>query len=168
MGCCFLPTIESNDVECTEEGEVFEYQDEEDQGQANQGKPSELVAYLIPVLHIAWFITVYENALFYVAMALNSNCWRLGSASQMISSSRMTPILTPTYSPELVAWWIASWPLENLVVEQNSRLGTLNWDVWKWLRKPWNRKLFHWWIPKWDFENKVGMNIPELEASLVS
>jgi hypothetical protein len=53
MGCCFLPTIESNDVECTEEGEVFEYQEEEDQGQANQGKPSELVAYLIPVLHIA-------------------------------------------------------------------------------------------------------------------
>jgi hypothetical protein len=32
-------TIESND-ECTEEGEVFEYQEEEDQGQATQGKPS--------------------------------------------------------------------------------------------------------------------------------
>jgi hypothetical protein len=29
----FLPAIESNDVECTEECEVFEYQ-EEDQGQA--------------------------------------------------------------------------------------------------------------------------------------
>jgi hypothetical protein len=35
-----LSTIESNDVECTEEGEVFEYQEEGDQGQANQGKPS--------------------------------------------------------------------------------------------------------------------------------
>jgi hypothetical protein len=34
-----LPTIESND-ECAEEGEVFEYQEEEDQGQATQGKPS--------------------------------------------------------------------------------------------------------------------------------
>jgi hypothetical protein len=44
--------IESND-ECAEEGEVYEYQEEEDQGQANQGKPSKLVAYLIPVLHIA-------------------------------------------------------------------------------------------------------------------
>jgi hypothetical protein len=32
-------TIESND-ECAEEGEVFEYQEEEDQGQATQGKPS--------------------------------------------------------------------------------------------------------------------------------
>jgi hypothetical protein len=34
----FLPAIESNNTECTEEGEVYEYQEEEDQGQANQGK----------------------------------------------------------------------------------------------------------------------------------
>jgi hypothetical protein len=31
--------IESND-ECAEEGEIFEYQEEGDQGQANQGKLS--------------------------------------------------------------------------------------------------------------------------------
>jgi hypothetical protein len=31
--------IESND-ECAEEGEIFEYQEEEDQGQATQGMPS--------------------------------------------------------------------------------------------------------------------------------
>jgi hypothetical protein len=31
--------IESNE-ECAEEGEVYEYQEEEDQGQATQGKPS--------------------------------------------------------------------------------------------------------------------------------
>jgi hypothetical protein len=31
--------IESND-DCAEEGEVIEYQEEGDQGQANQGKPS--------------------------------------------------------------------------------------------------------------------------------
>jgi hypothetical protein len=31
--------IDSND-ECAEEGEVFEYQEEGDQGQATQGKPS--------------------------------------------------------------------------------------------------------------------------------
>jgi hypothetical protein len=36
--------IESND-ECAEEGEIFEYQEEEDQGQATQGKPS---TYCIP------------------------------------------------------------------------------------------------------------------------
>jgi hypothetical protein len=35
----FFPVIESND-DCAEEGEVFEYQEEGDQGQANQGKPS--------------------------------------------------------------------------------------------------------------------------------
>jgi hypothetical protein len=34
-----FPAIESND-ECVEEGEIFEYQEEGDQGQANQGKPS--------------------------------------------------------------------------------------------------------------------------------
>jgi hypothetical protein len=43
-----FPAIESN-VECIEEGEVFEYQEEEDQGQATQGKPSKLVAYLNPI-----------------------------------------------------------------------------------------------------------------------
>jgi hypothetical protein len=38
---CFISflAIESND-DCAEEGEVFEYQEEGDQGQANQGKPS--------------------------------------------------------------------------------------------------------------------------------
>jgi hypothetical protein len=44
-----LPAIESNDTECTEEGEVYEYQEEEDQGQATQGKPSILDAYLNPI-----------------------------------------------------------------------------------------------------------------------
>jgi hypothetical protein len=34
-----FPAIESND-DCAEEGEVFEYQEEGDQGQANKGKPS--------------------------------------------------------------------------------------------------------------------------------
>jgi hypothetical protein len=38
-----LSVIESNDTECAEEGEVYEYQEEEDQGQANQGKPSILI-----------------------------------------------------------------------------------------------------------------------------
>jgi hypothetical protein len=34
-----FPALESND-DYAEEGEVFEYQEEGDQGQANQGKPS--------------------------------------------------------------------------------------------------------------------------------
>jgi hypothetical protein len=57
-----LPALDSNDTECAEEGEVFEYQEEEDLGQANQGKPSKLHSYLILVLLIAYFINVYENA----------------------------------------------------------------------------------------------------------
>jgi hypothetical protein len=40
--CYYFSAIESNE-ECTEEGEVYEYQEEEDQGQANQGKPSNLM-----------------------------------------------------------------------------------------------------------------------------
>jgi hypothetical protein len=42
-----FPAIESND-DCAEEGELFEYQEEGDQGQANQGKPS-TCAYLNPI-----------------------------------------------------------------------------------------------------------------------
>jgi hypothetical protein len=41
-----FPAIESNE-ECAEEGEIFEYQEEEDQGLANQGKPSILDTYPI-------------------------------------------------------------------------------------------------------------------------
>jgi hypothetical protein len=35
----FFSAIETNE-DCAEEGEVFEYQEEGDQGQANKGKPS--------------------------------------------------------------------------------------------------------------------------------
>jgi hypothetical protein len=50
--------IDSNE-ECTEEGEVFEYQEEEDQGLANQGKPSILDTYLILFTYFACFIKIY-------------------------------------------------------------------------------------------------------------
>jgi hypothetical protein len=60
--CYYLPAIDPIDKECTREGEIFEYQEEEDQGQANQGKPSKLDSYLILVLLIAYFINVYEIA----------------------------------------------------------------------------------------------------------
>jgi hypothetical protein len=61
----YLPALDSNDTECTEEGEVFEYQ-EEDQGQADQGKPSKIVASFNP--SFTCFINVYENAYFYIAI----------------------------------------------------------------------------------------------------
>jgi hypothetical protein len=74
--CYFLPAIESNDVECTDEGEVFEYQEEEDQGQSNQGKPSILDAYLILFTYFAYFIKVYQTACFYIAIVLVAIiCW---------------------------------------------------------------------------------------------
>jgi hypothetical protein len=50
--CAFIfLALESNE-ECTEEGKIFEYQEEEDQGQANQGKPSILDAYLNLSIHL--------------------------------------------------------------------------------------------------------------------
>jgi hypothetical protein len=66
--CYCLPAIDSNENECTEEREIFEFQEEEDLGQANQGKPSKLVAYLILVLLNASFINVCKNAWFYIAI----------------------------------------------------------------------------------------------------
>jgi hypothetical protein len=59
--CYQFPTIESNE-ECAEEGEVYEYQEEGDQGQANQGKPSTLlhIWILITLLHVSLsFIKVH-------------------------------------------------------------------------------------------------------------
>jgi hypothetical protein len=58
MYACVLfifPAIESNE-ECVEEGEVFEYREEEDQGLANKGKPSKLDAYLNPIYKFACLI----------------------------------------------------------------------------------------------------------------
>jgi hypothetical protein len=52
-----LPVIELNDNECTKEGKVFEYQEEEDQGQANQGKQHN---FLTIVYQSAWFIYCYS------------------------------------------------------------------------------------------------------------
>jgi hypothetical protein len=57
----YLSALDSNDTGSIEEGTVFGYQGE-DQGQADQGKPSKLDSYLILVLLIAYFINVYENA----------------------------------------------------------------------------------------------------------
>jgi hypothetical protein len=50
--------IESNE-ECTKEGEVYEYQEEEDQGQVNQGKPSNLMHIWILITPVACFIMFY-------------------------------------------------------------------------------------------------------------
>jgi hypothetical protein len=51
--------LDTNDIECTEEGEVLKYQEEEDHGQANQGKPSILDTYLILFTYFVCFIKVY-------------------------------------------------------------------------------------------------------------
>jgi hypothetical protein len=47
--CAIIFSVIESNEECAEEGEVFEYQEEEDQGLANQGKPSILDAYMNPI-----------------------------------------------------------------------------------------------------------------------
>jgi hypothetical protein len=47
---------------------VFEYQEEEDQGQTSQDKPSTLVAYLNLFIYCACFTKIYANACFDVAI----------------------------------------------------------------------------------------------------
>jgi hypothetical protein len=62
-----LPAIESNDTECTEEGEVLDYQGE-DQGQAEKGKPSKLVASLILVLLMHDLLLFTKCMVLYIAI----------------------------------------------------------------------------------------------------
>jgi hypothetical protein len=103
MHVCLLcaiifPAIESNE-ECAEEGEVFEYQEEEDQGLANQGKPSILDAYLNPI-HL--LCRLHKDLLNYIFLYCYSSCSNyivgLSSTSQLLSSFEMTPLNTYSLS----------------------------------------------------------------------
>jgi hypothetical protein len=68
-----LPVIESNDTECNEEGEVYEYQEEEEQGLANQGKPSILDAYLNHIHLLCMFRKILPNCMFLYCYSPCSN-----------------------------------------------------------------------------------------------
>jgi hypothetical protein len=77
-----FPAIESND-DCAEEGEVFEYQEEGDQGQANQGKPytcciSESYYYTLHCFTSVFLLCIVSLYCYY---SLDSNNWRLSSTS---------------------------------------------------------------------------------------
>jgi hypothetical protein len=91
-----FPAIESNE-DCAEEGEVFEYQEEGDQGQANQGKPS-ICAYLntIMSLCIVLLLSLLLCIVFVLLCPLYSNSWRLSSTSRVTIISKDDTI--DTYS----------------------------------------------------------------------
>jgi hypothetical protein len=65
--CYYFPVIESNE-ECTEEWEIFEYQEEGNQGQATQGKPSKLVAYLNPIHLFCRLHNCLLNCMLYILL----------------------------------------------------------------------------------------------------
>jgi hypothetical protein len=86
--------IESND-ECAEEGEVFEYQEEEDQGQATQGKPSILDAYLNPIHLLCRLHKGVLNCMLLYCYISCSNCIDgSSSTNQLLSSFEITPLIT--------------------------------------------------------------------------
>jgi hypothetical protein len=76
-------------------GGVFEYQEEEDQGQATQGKPSKLVAYLNPI-HL--FCRLHKGLLNCMFLYCYSSCSNsiMGSSSTslLLTSFEMTPLNT--------------------------------------------------------------------------
>jgi hypothetical protein len=122
IGCYYLLAIDLNDNGCTEEGEVFEYQ-EEDQGQANQGKPSNLVASLNPnfTLHVLSMFSKLHA--FILILLLNSNCWRLGSTSQILPSLCMAPF------HHLLISWISGFMVSIMAFGKTcSGAKTLGWE----------------------------------------
>jgi hypothetical protein len=92
--CYYLSAIESNE-ECTEEGEVYEYPEEEDQVLANQGKPSILDAYLNPIHLSCMFLKGLSNCMFLYCYSPHSN-YLLAQAPQanLLSFFEMTPLNT--------------------------------------------------------------------------
>jgi hypothetical protein len=74
---------------------VYEYQEEEDQGQANQGKPSILDAYLNPIHLLCMYHKGLSNCMFLHCYRPRSN-YLLAQAPQanLLSSFEMTPLNT--------------------------------------------------------------------------
>jgi hypothetical protein len=93
--CISFATLDPTVAEFEEE--YFE-DFEENQGQATQGKPPLLVAYLDPsFIYASFSIYVYSKMhcsfhnCYYLSIAIH---WRLGSTSHLISSLKMTPLNT--------------------------------------------------------------------------
>jgi hypothetical protein len=79
-----------------EEGEVFEYQEEEDQGLANQGKPSVLDAYLNPIHLLCMFHKGLSNCMFFLYCYSPRSNYLLAQAPEanLLSSFEMIPLNT--------------------------------------------------------------------------
>jgi hypothetical protein len=123
-----LPAIESNDTECNDEGEVYEYQEEEDQGLTNQGKPSILDAYLILFTYFAYFLKVYQIACFYIAVVLIAIiCWLKLHKPNCYHPSRW-PLWTPIQYPCSSGLLVSSKAFGKPLVEPK----TLGWEL-KWI-----------------------------------
>jgi hypothetical protein len=94
---------------------------------------------------------------FILLLSLDSNYWRLGSTSQLLSSLWMTP------SRHLLIPWVSGMMVSIMTFGRPcSGAKTLGWEhskmrFWKCIWKPWNGKLFHWWISKkMGLKNNVG------------
>jgi hypothetical protein len=116
---------------------VFEYQEEEDQGQANQGKPSTLLHIWILILHLACFSYYCLSKVhgLYIAVILVAIIDDLAPEVKLLSSLGMTPpwhLFIPLMSP----WKTCSGA-------KNSRMGTLKENFKNVFQKPWGSVLLH-------------------------
>jgi hypothetical protein len=122
-GCYYFLAMESSE-ECTEEGEVYEYQEEEDQGQANQGKPSNLFHIWILFTCFAGCIKVFEIACFYIAIALVAIILLAQAPRAYCYHPLRWPPRTPTLHPCRWDLLISSKASGNPLVEPK----TLGWE----------------------------------------
>jgi hypothetical protein len=90
----FFPVIELND-EC-EEGEIFEYQEEGDQGQANQDKPSTCCISEPYQVTLRCFTTVFliMHVFYIVIVPYIAIVGDLAPQVDLLSSLKMTPLAT--------------------------------------------------------------------------
>jgi hypothetical protein len=92
----FFSAIESND-DCAEEGKVFEYQEEGDQGQANQGKPYTCCiseSYQV-IMHCSTLVFLNMHCFSYIAIIpYIAIVEGLAPRVDLVSSFEMTPLVT--------------------------------------------------------------------------
>jgi hypothetical protein len=105
-------------------GEVFEYQEEEDQGQATQGKPSNLLHIWILFTCFAGCIKVYEFSCFRIAIALIAIILLAQAPQAYCYHPSRWPPWTPTLYPCSRGLLISSKVLGNPLVEPK----TLRWE----------------------------------------
>jgi hypothetical protein len=117
--CAFIfPAIESNE-ECTEEGEIFDYQEKKKTRDKLLRQAIYLAAYLNPNYTIACLsLSLLLKCMVSCCYSSYSNCLLTQAPRvKLLSSIEMTPLIPNSTSHGVVACWLATMPLINFLVE---------------------------------------------------